>query len=91
MCKINAHNKHIEKLELMWINFGKDISSLDDLSLNVFEIVEIDNCEPVLLCDKNNVRARHDEKKINKQYRYSTWLDVDISHALNIRITTVLF
>ena len=23
VCKINAHNKHLEKLELMWINFGK--------------------------------------------------------------------
>ena len=87
VCKIKAYNKHVEKLELMWINFGKDISSLDDLSLNEqIKIVEVDNGEPVLpSVTRTMFEHLKDEKKISKRFDIQNGWMCEICHALNIR------
>lgn len=71
----------------MFFNFGKDISSLDDLSLNEqIKIVEIDNGEPVLpSVTRTMFEHLKDEKKISKRFDIQNGWMCEICHALNIR------
>ena len=86
-CKIKAHNKHMEKLELMFINFGKDISSINDLSLNEqIKIVEIDEGSSVLpSVTRTMFEHLKDEKKLSKRFDINNGWMCEVCHGLNIK------
>jgi len=86
-CKIKAYNKHVEKLESMYINYGKDIESINDLSLSEqIKIVEIDEGTSVLpSVTRTMFEHLKDEKVINKRFNIDNGWMCEVCHGLNIK------